>query len=57
MIPWSVKTRKNIHRGGIKINKNTMHTYFPFCTSKNIVDRHPARIMPIRKYFETHKND
>jgi hypothetical protein len=20
-------------------------------------DRHPARIMPIRKYFETHKND
>jgi hypothetical protein len=55
MILWSVKTRKNIHRGGIKIDKNTMHTYFLFHIPKlenpKLLDRHPAKILPIRKYF------
>jgi hypothetical protein len=64
MIFMVCKTRKNIHRGGVKNNnnKNIMHTiiyhflhiYFLFCIikikkSKNISKRHHVKILSKEK--------
>jgi hypothetical protein len=57
MIPWSVKTRKNIHHGGIKIKKIPC-IHISFSTYQNqkiqktyISGKHPAKILPTQKYF------